>query len=605
MKKIPGEEEDNSMYDKRKAILAEKSHRVYEQILCLVFSNKYNISNSDKVLLYCLLHKAISIRQVCMLYEDIYNNGNGITMILHRLSQKKYIKKVPINSLKAYSITLIGLNKCKRLIQNLFPDPLDKIRLAHEYYSYTFDEAIEELMSQCQNTQPAYWQHYLAERDIFIYLLRNVNQVNKFEYETEVAISHGGVIESIFSKKYQGVNLKYAIRSDGLLKCFTKREYFYLKFLVELDTGTQKSSQLLDKVQKYITYYVDSRSYTPDTSLIFSINTDLTNDTKIRVKNKKISIADCFYANTLNCITEIAEVLGSNINRYLTVGEFVSRVEMFLEECQGNQNMEGLKQLVKYIKSKPYFFNNASCINSLMDRYKEACEEDSKQKKLNEAELHLHRYMKRRALLHQSIINVPMVKAVLMQGFSIYTVENFDLKRTLGYIHPELMDVYHRIGSMLARVNFVNIGEEPEYELYKQISNEILYRNAYYFIESRVSIIVENISDDIGGYYRIFNLLEENSIPSALISTKVICLCDDYSIEEIKTKYLMTKQGKELAAYCSESISDGFDVLFATYSDISNTDYFFSFSSDGKIVKKTMREMPVRFFRREADDKNE
>lgn len=579
------------MSDKSKAILAEMSHKIYQQFLCLVFKDKYNASKNEKIILYCMLHKAISINQVRVLFNDNYFDDNGVTMMLHRLSLKKYLKKILINVPKAYCITPAGLNECKRLIQSMHEAPLNEIKFEHEYYTFSLEDIVDELIWRCKNNNPVYWPHYLAVRDIYLYLLKCVNSVGKFEYETEASISNTGVIQTIYSKIYLGINLKYAIRSDGLLKYYVNRDFSYLQFFVELDTGSQSSILLLDKVQRYITNYVETRCYMPDTSLVFSINTASSNNAKRRLDKGKISAENYYYANTLHCINEMAEALGCNINQYSTIGDILSQIETIQEEHKGDYEMEGLKQLVKYVKGKPNLFIQTSNVRSLIDQYNKDCEEDSVREKHMDTELHRNQYLRRKELLKRTIIDVPMVKVALMRGFSIYTVANFDLARTLGYIHPELLNLYHRIRSMLEKVNLVSISEEPEYKLHIKASNGMLFRNAYYFNQSRVSIIVENISDDIGGYYRIFNLLEEDSIPSVFISTKVICLCDYHSVVEIKTKYLMTKQGKKLADHCSERINYGFDVLFATYEDISKADYFFSFSSDGKIVKKTMREM--------------
>lgn len=581
------------MNDEFKAGLAELSYKQYGLILILIFKNKYNISNREKILLYCLLHKALSMRQIYMMFCDYYSEHNAIVMVLHRLSQKRLIKKISFNGTFGYQITISGINECKRLIQKLFAYPLGEIVFRHENHDFALIEIIEYLSTRCHNTQPTYWQHYLAERDILAYLLRNECSDNYFEYETEVAISHGGVIEPLYNKMLLGVKMKYAIRSDGMLKYHTKRDYGYLKFLIEVDTGSQKSSLLSEKVQKYIIHYVNSKFYTPDTTLIFSINTDSSNDVRKRVITNKISVDDYHHALLLNCLGGLAGAMGYSITNHSTVGELVSSIEKLLENDESEQELEPLEDVIEYIRNKPDFFDVNSQVNTLMKQYMDEYEEGHNKKKLINTSLHQKRYLLRRSLLKRAIIDIPTVKEALLKGFSIYSVANYNLEKTFAFLHPEVMNLYNYIRQILSRSNLICTDEKPEYKLHKQvISDTVFLRNYYYFPDSKVSIIVENISDDIGGDYRIFSLLEEDTIPSMLQDTKLICLCDDHSIEKIKEKYLKTKLGKALAIHCNGCINSGFDMLFATYTDIRNGECFFSFSSDARMIKKTVSKKP-------------
>lgn len=569
-----------------KANLAEEAYKYFWKYMLRAFRDYNRITNRDKILFYCFMNKAISDKQIeiMFVYND-YNEKKAIEMVLQRMSKQKLIKKFKLsNDETGYCITFAGISKCKEKIKQLNSKVMEGTIYEN---NNTLDNIINYLAEKCINTKPVYWQHYLAIRDIYTYMLSDSFHFSALQFDPEVAIDSKGTIASLYTKSLYGIDLNCELRCDAMIKFkydISENDNFF-NYLIELDTGSQKSSILVDKIKKYIMNYVDTNAYTLDTSLIFSIDTNVTNDIKKSYK-KNLSIKDYQYAFAFRCVHDMYYNICIKDNmKFLTINDMLSIIKVINKNVK--HPSESLEKLCGYVESKSDFFNPKWCVMGLNDTYNADLKKDVMQKNNTIKSLHSRRYNMRKLLLYRSVKDIPGLNAAFLRGFSLYTVDNYNLDNTLRYLRPNNGNVGYAIIKKLID-NKILYNNKPTYKSFIKMDTDYkVLRNFYYFDKINLAIIIENISDDLGGYFRIINLLENDSIPTILLNTKVLCMCDENNIDEIKTKYLNTKYGKILSAKCFDYITDGFEVLFICYKDIFSGGDIFSFSADGKIVYKT------------------
>lgn len=574
------------MYDKERANLAELSYRLFEKLVMKAFlDSSIELSYQTKIIFYCYLHKGISYRQIGIIFGDSNSQKNTMDTVLSRIIKKGFIQKFIYSASNetGYCITPKGITEGSKLVKDFFESNMSDEKLYSDYYDFTLDDIIEYLSNRCSACQPRYWQHYLASRDIYAYLLSGKISYSIFNYETEVPIEGSGRPASLYTRALFGLNLKYELRCDGMLTFKMSEDMPLFRYFIEVDNGSQSSAVLADKVKKYVENYLETSEFNDATSLMFCINT--INEKPISKNKKRVSsTTDYYYGLLLVCVFDLLIAMGVEFRQNATINEVISFVKFI-----NKKHSDSLYQIIRYFNTKTSFYKDHMPVEDLYHMYNENMLTRKNQISDEKLERHYSKYITRRALIHRSVIDVPGLHNAFLKGFSFYTVSNYDLDKTFPYINLQITAWFkNKMIRMLMKYKLLNDTDDIVYKnnLYYERSN-ILLRNFYQIKSRGKGIVIENVSDDLGGFYRVKNLLESDEVSFYMLrNILLICVCDKKSVNNLKKKFLETKQGKVLSKLCTDYIKDEFEVLFVTYEGMVNEQMFFTFSSIGEIIYK-------------------
>lgn len=584
--------------DKFKAELAEYSYLTYEKFLHNVFlDNSLDIPERNQILFYCFLHKWMSYSQLMRMFGGAVNN-RAVTMKAKRLRDNKLLvfqKDIAGSSARyddkenIYVMTAAGVKYCQELIRDIFPKLLPDETFKKDEYTFSLDMVLTYLGDRCNEKNVTYLNHYLATRDIESYLLSSPNSSLEYSFDTEVGIDTNGNTVSIFTRTLLGCgNNVSPIRSDGYLAypLDGKDKKYLLKFFIELDTGSQRSSLVVDKVRNYLSRYLSSTNFSPLSSLLFSLQTSVKEErNKIKEAAGGYGSRDFYYSLALECTFDMLKTQLPDSVQFNTVGDAVNMLKGLERD---GKITPSLSLLLKYFSTAAIANKNIP-LSTIKTHYY-TWRDEVAEKRLNvKNEIHGRKYLNRRNLIHSNIDEVAGLNEYLLKGFSIYTLSNHDLESTLPYLLPEMFQFKMKLRRMCLGLNLINMSDQLYYEpLYLVKGSEFVLRNSYTGNDKDFHIIIENISDDLGGLNRIKHLLSLEIVPTSLLTSKIICLIDNTSMEEIKGIYLGSKIGEVLSTSCGSSCVRGkFEIMFATYETIRSSGSLFTFSSNGEIVYKT------------------
>lgn len=559
-----------------KADLVAFTYQLLAELLNQLFKNyTRNIPDRKRkiVLLYCLIYKAISAKQVYIIMDK--KNYKATDMVMRRMVNKGIIKKFIYNrnDEAAYCLTTKGRNESIKLTRQLINFYGMENNLSSDSNVFRIEEVVEELKAISASNQPKYWGHYFASRDIYIYLLSQ--ERIHVEYETEVAIKDG-VPVSLYERTLIGSGLRYHLRCDAMIK-YNKYSDNKYAFFMELDNGTQNITVLVDKIKKYLLNFVDTSGFAPETALLFLINNNISNVDLYRKNDIKISSREYYYSNELFCVHEMLINSSVKIQEDCTVDEVLSVLRKMIKVGRSTKK---LKQLMDFFEAKSNLFSKEMRVCDLNSIYSNTVKRRNKENYKINSNMQKDKYLARRSTIHKAAMAIPGLIDAFLRGFSLFTAANFNLDNTLRYICVKLTDNWAILLAMLYFSGFYKNNELPIMKPYIFLENGRALKNYYYFSYDDLGVIMENVSDDLGGYYRIWSLLNQDDIPESLCNTKVICISDSISLENIKAEFVITKQGKVLANLSSEEIGSGFDILFVIYENIHDKGHFTYLHSD-------------------------
>lgn len=517
------------------------------------------------ILLYCLMQKAISSEQTFIIMGN--QEKKATDMVMLRLTKKGVLKKVNYgrNNKVAYCLTVMGRDESIKISRKLIELFDMGNSLSSDSNNFTLDEVIEQFRLNSVSKQPKYWSHYFATRDIYIYLL--FKEDVSIQYETEVAINDG-IPFTLYERVLLGSRSNYQMRCDALIKYVTER--VSLRFFIEVDNGSQSPSILVDKVKKYVINYADTDNFEPETSLLFCINTTCIRYNKAKHKNYiKVTSADYHYVFAISCVCEMLKNSSLKMREDATTKEVLTVIGKI---SRGGQPDNKLKQLIRYFEKKTTLFDENMRVCDMHKIYLNSFKKRDNQKKYAIKAFHQDKYLSRRLSLYKSVIDIPELQNAFLKGFSLLTVANYDFDSTFNYLNLRMTDHWINVIMMLLTVGYLR--SVPVYKPYIYIESNNVLRNYYAARDSDLGAVIENVTDDLGGYYRILSLLNREDIPQSLFKTKVICIGDSRSIDDIKEKYSKTNMGIKLSKLTTKDIGDDFDVLFATYEDVFNKGNF-------------------------------
>lgn len=578
---------------KRRAELVEFSTLLYDNFLHKIFMDRsLGIGDRNKILLYCFRHKGLSIHQTYIMSGPSKNNKRSISMVIQRLKNKKYITNATVDakSYAAYIITEDGIEYCKQLIPSLFDSIFPNQDMVSDGYTFSLDEIIEYLASKCISISPSYWKHYLATRDINTYLLSSFLANKKYTYNTEVCLDANGSPVSLYALSLNGVaNTTHPLRCDGLLTYPLTNCERNMNFFVELDTGSQRSQIIKEKIENYMEYYLNSRSFTPLSSILFSLNSQISEtQEKIKVKKGSYGSKEYYYLHELGTITNILHLIYNKDTSNYTLRDTLNALQA-LDKDNIISSLQNLNQTVSYFSNEFPSKKANLTVSDLRKCYYNNKELTTEEKEAILATKYYDKYLTRRNLIHSAISKIADLDKYFLKGFSLYTVPNYDIDGTFPYLLPEMFQFKSKLKRMLSSLNLADMMDIPEYQpLYSVNGLDYGLRNSYTFTNTGLHVIIENITDDLGGKARISYLLNNyETAPAPLKSSKIICFLDNRSIDTVKEMYLKSKLGNKLASCCgSRCIKDTFEVMFASYDTIKTSGSLFTFSLNGDVIFK-------------------
>lgn len=583
--------------EKFRASLSEYSYLVYEKFLHKVFMDiDFDVPQRQQIMLYCFLHKSISTQQLSVLYGGSRLKVKSTYMIVKRLRDSDYLIKYDeikdtgkTNTTEPiYVITAAGVKFCKELILSLFPQMMPEEMFSYSDYSFTLEEIIEYLSNRSNTDIPVYIDHYLGTRNVNTYLLSHPFCEQTFRYETEVGIAESGTTVSLFTRSLLGINNTYQIRCDALLKYYLPEMDDYVRFFIELDTGTQRSAILKEKIQGYVDNYLDTNSFSPNDSLLFCLQTKV-NESHRELKKLKSNVGskDYYYLMMLEFGCNMMSSVLPEEQGLKTVGEAIQ----YLDRLNNYGRLGSTdKSVYNYFKDTAAI-DMSTPLSELKNNFGASRDRLNNKRKHVLNKLHMHSYYTRRNLLHRCANSISELSYYFLKGFSLYSAPDYNLDSTVPYLLPEMFDFRSKLTNLFASFNLVSKTSPLSYRLLYRIGKEnkdgFVLKNSYYFMKERLHVIVENISDDLGGLYRINHLLNQPSIPSSLISSKIICLVDDTSKDKIKNMYVSSPLGKYLMKNDgSRTNQSKFEILFITYESVKTYGSFFTYDLDGNVVYK-------------------
>lgn len=577
------------IFNQNKAELSEYSYHFYDEYLHNLFMNKNNdIPERLQILSYCFLYKGISYKQLCLLYGTAALNNKSISMVVQRLKNKRYLSIINYGTSRdnVYIITSSGIKYISESLPELIKQCNQAGNIENEPYRFPLNEIIAFLATRCQNINPAYWNHYLATRDLNAFLLSYSFSSKNYTFETEVGLQENGCFVSLYTRSLMGMNkLSHPVRCDAVLR-YQIDDSLSASFLTELDTGSQRSALLKSKLRNYLCYYMNTEYYSPDHSLLFCIDTTIEDKGEEDAKSLLITkggfgTKEYYYILALECTFDLLNSCLPTNNQMVTLGSAVTYLDNLR---QSGKLSPSLKQLLTYFSSKDKESMYNLPISSLKQQYHNKRNNVSELRESILKDLHYKKYFRRRNLLMTAALSIPELFPYFLHGFSLYTASTYNLVGTIPLLLPEMFQFKSKLKKILMGFKVISSEDDITYEMFYQIQH-IIFRNHYKMSLSQLSFLVENISDDVGGGYRLHELLYLYQDTSLLPSNvKLLCLLDATSTDMIKEMYLGSPLGKYLSEQKEHLRKGEFDILFANYESICTTGSLFTFSPEGNIL---------------------
>lgn len=590
-----------------KATLISNTYRNHELLLHYLFmpgtiSERLAADKNTMILFYCLVYQFVMAKQ---LHINTFTQESEISIVnrLYRLYQKKYLsrQKVQIDGKDTfiYFITEYGVKTCYAKMEKLlrqrkltdftmnfdnpslsyFPSPAALFAtLKGEAYEYFLYRA--SLSSRRSN-----YLHALAARDLNLFLLNNPYISPSYQFSLEAPISDNGSVVTREERVVKGINSSYAFRCDSLLTCPINEMKYY--FYVEQDTGTQKKDDIQKKIDRYVNIMLGSRTDHYLNSVLFSIYTPSTN---IKVNNslkKDYVFGSSAVRDYMLPLNHVAYTIKYHLgNSDLKLKDIVAFCEKVNDSEYGNQFITNSLQFYNIILEQhpDISFDDFNVIvKKKIEKYEELVNEEK-------YDIMHKKYISRRNAIFRYIEEMDMdnIEDAFLRGFSIYTAHNSDYATTLPYLVPELLEVKKLLNRLIFRMYNIPINDTVFNSSIGNKDKDGLVLKNHYIYNSDIHLYIENISDDLGGRYRVKHYLNNpiwNYDPGILL-----CLISDYNdIAVARDIYLNTTYSDHVFSTAANDNSKypsgaySLKVFFTTYDKLSKYTLF-TFDSEGNEI---------------------
>lgn len=604
--------EENSTLSVRKGINEEQARQIatwYEEY-CQMLHDMYNSPQwvevygkhkELRVLSLCLFFQSITVEQLLSTCITPAAEPTSERTFLNRLTTKKYLSRLTVDTAPSettimYVLTSTGATWCVKQLKELMIEAR-KLALPYVVSDNCIDAVMERFkrMPDRQNLG-----HYLAIRSVNSYLLSPACQPN-YTCQLEAVIEPSGRIVPLYERLLFGVGKNTgSFQCDALFTCpFRENNSYYL--YIEQDMGTQRGNVLLSKIINYISsiFSYDSSSIH---TLMFSIQTHTAHLSrrkidKLRQNKDCASSAATHYVRTAILYAKSYKYIGNGEIDDNDIADFpLHKVTDFLDKIDGIRSTESptndynkfFKNASLYMKSLLEIIPNAT-IEDLIDNTRENIETGKKALTDFNEERHQSAYFSRRSLLFTVAMGNQNVREAFLKGFSIFTSPTRDLGYVMPYLVPGLFgELETHIRFLLPFCGYIPDSKvpyiyEPVTSTYKK--DGYVLKNHYIF-DNSFHLYVENVSDDIGGFYRLSHYL--TSLSWSESPGVLLCLLSDDAIDSIKKLWSDSVYAQNL--YSSMHISLPLEVIFITYTSLEQNRGAFVFDENLTIHRLEMGE---------------
>ena len=605
------DKESNFTFEK--SFMIEEAYKNYELLMHQLFNykNTYEGSPAGKktlILFYCLVNHYITANQFSnQFYHEV--NHHGLEVYLTQISKHGFLNKQQVmidgKNIMLYEITKQGAEHCKELLSGLYnlnnllsPTVLSSNSSASScvppsasaLFSSLLGEPYDYFLTKIASLRPkTNVVHMMAVRDLNVYLLSNPYINKAYRYTLEVPIRSNGAIATRAERaRILFKPREYSLRCDALLECpIDKNNY---NFFIEQDTGTQRKEEIQMKLSRYISTVLSSSTNKQFNAVMFCINTPSTDFiNKSSNKKKKGASAVRDYLNVLNY--NVWLFTKANLNDVLNVKLF-DFVSVYKEFCQSEIATLYNKNSLQYFQSVLKHNSKITIkeVYSLAQNEIEANFENSYN--LKKAYLRA-RYLRRRNIIFDSLLEMKNVCDFFLNGLSIYTTHNNDHDGIVPYLLPELFHATRYLINLISQrlLGGEIISSAIFHSSCGNVSDDGFVLKNYYIFNEKVHLFTENISDDLGGRYRVKHYLNNPTWKHE--PGIILCLVADDDIDTAKELYLNTVYSQYMfsnhAATQNTIISAGafsLSVYFVTYRNITSSYELFTFDIDGNILIK-------------------
>ena len=585
---------------KRKATLAEYAITQYQNFLITLYhTSNIPCSFPNQLLCFHFYFKYITWNEYHFLFP--YKGEDCLRVTLNRMVKKGLLEQTDdIKPFHAYAITTLGSTviqkKLPSLLQALCSLPKEK------EFSFTINDILSFFKARLIKFQPSYLYHFFGIRDFYFTFLSTSLKHSNFLFLQECWIENGyplSIYQQTLYIRATRTMKNQLIRSDGLLlyHCKTYPE-LDIPLYLEFDTGSQRSSILVSKVQHYLenSHYffqeccknANFQVHMPP-SILFCMSSKYCNKKSpkpIRTLSKRnyrptflriIELWDILHALEYPVLQEASPTLLSCITLFQSIHN----------RLLGSPSQEFLSILLKYQEEYP---EDLTCtLLSIVENLEQEKETLTKTYDKQLKNYYLDSYYQRKNLLWNNLQNtiISELSTALLKGSSIFTIPYELLSEYLPVLIPELYEYSSSFIQYLADFNCYHGTISLSYEHLGTLYHYTL-RNHYIVKDNTSSyhFFFENISEDFGGYLRIQTLLSLSSIHDVKEHYKIVCIVS----EEFLVKYLKELVTSPLYQLLCPLFSIqwnpfSFELLFCTSADFK-AGRFFLLQPNGKRIYK-------------------
>lgn len=475
-----------------------------------------------RVLLHTAIFGPVSLEQVQDMFEpvsvffDVTNikvsdTANAYYHTLRRIVLKGFLKKKLHKKRNYYSLTTKGF-------EFLYEHLSEKYAFLTDYKEY-----YREKLQVNQNMQQLVHNDTIAKH--YVYMARN----NPFMFE-KVRLSFlinekGSVFSNSYLSKSQALkidsifNLNPSVHLEKQLAGSFVQNGAVLKepVFVENDQSTENLQVIGEKLAKYASYYLKSGIYNPYSSLFFTISgrndfvlskdMDFPSMNTFRIYRSVLDTLIFLRGNELE--SSGRDALG--YYRTITATTALSVLESYKDNLKGFMRYKAAlnfyKNYLKILENKQMLYEEA------MNDYEGNIDSASVGGLRKDFQNKLDKYIQRRNSIFMKVLENEIMCEEMKKGFRVLSSSNLEPGFAMPFIFPNLYCVDYLDKLMEKMFSAATLSPFLFYPMKNVLlldGSFITFRNCfeYRFDKKQVQVIVENISDDVSGFYRVLSFIE-------------------------------------------------------------------------------------------------
>lgn len=485
-------------------------HMLHEMFMNPEWTSVIGKQKELKVLSYCLYFQYITKEQLVNIGLSPARDVEVEYVFLNRLVNRRFLKSrnlvVGQETIFVYCLTPSGCLQCSRKLEQILK------KYNNQYPDFCIQQDAVKFFSSWNQVRDESVNigHALAARDLNLFLMSQPIRTD-YCYRLEKGIGIGKVE---FNLKKEGK----IDRTDLLLQCDALFQYpltdrsFY-NIYVEQDMQTQRIAVLKKKVSNYLKVrQMTSIDHSP-TLLVFSLQTKSLSAAYQKKKDKPIPSKYPIYLNSLELIIWMGKKMSYSL-------EMVHDVINLYEECRAEESLSlfGQNALDFFIQMEER--NPGMSLDEIKQFLKESNERKDRDLAAKKEKQAKQSYQIRKNAIFKGAYEVEGVKEAFLLGLRLCTTPNRNHAEVFPFLLPHIFFEERKIENLVRLYGIISGGNTVYYSPITPTytSDGFVFCNHYVF-NGETSIIMENISDDLGGRERVRHYLKymSFSIPSILI----------------------------------------------------------------------------------------